>query len=135
MENKTFEEFLSFCNTQYKTTKVDIDSFIANHNHIRYCEAIIFKNGEIAYVRPSHTETLIRECMSLLNVTREELDNGINPFDDYLTKLVDISGCVAVWYDFCIPPKTITEGQINSLDKLMQSKGIINDIDFKIIRR
>lgn len=29
--------------------------FIKQHNYINYCEAVVFENGDVDYVLPSHT--------------------------------------------------------------------------------
>ena len=116
MGDKEFiKELLRSLESTYKTEKVDIVSFIKNHKHICYCEAIIDKDGKIAYVRPSHVETLIRET----GKSRDEINN-LMPLDAAPIKwLIDYTGCVSVWYDyFIIPTQGLTKEQEIALKQL-----------------
>lgn len=102
-----------------KDNKLDIDTFIKQHNHIRYCEAIIYPDGKIAYVNPSHVETLIRYT----GIDRETIYNKMDIFDAPIVWLLNKTRCVAIWYDSYLVPtdKKITLAQKITLKKLQDS--------------
>lgn len=96
--------------------KLDIDTFIKEHKHVYYCEAIIYRDGRIAYVRPSHIETLIRET----GLTHKEIYDEMPSCEYILYWLLDKTGCVAVWYNTYAAPrnKKLTLAQKITLKKL-----------------
>ncbi|HOA80515.1 MAG TPA: hypothetical protein PKK61_05555 [Defluviitaleaceae bacterium] len=102
--------------------KQQIDDFVKNHKHINYCEAIIHKDGSVEYAEPSHVEKLI-------NVTGENRNvvyNKIPIYEFPIYWLVEYTGCVSVWYEGHITPKDCTDKQIQSLNKLINNKIILN---------
>lgn len=113
-------EFLNFLNAKHTTNKIDIDAFCLEHKHIRYCESIIYRDGRIAYVKPSHTESLMRECMELFNMTKDELEWLIPYNESPLIEMIKLSGCIALWYEFAYTCKDITSEQKESLKKLIE---------------
>lgn len=96
--------------------KLDVDTFIKEHKHVYYCEAIIYRDGSIAYVRPSHIETLIRET----GLTHKQVYDEMPTCEHSLYWLLDKTGCVAVWYDTYATPrnKKLTLAQRITLKKL-----------------
>lgn len=105
--------------------------FIKEHNHIRYCEAIIDKNGLIAYVNPSHQKTLIKET----GIPEEEIWNMIPYSANPIEWLINKTGCICVWYNYILAPKEITSAQKRTLKLLIKHKkidlqGAINERGF-----
>lgn len=119
MEVTEFLEFLKELEAKRETKKMNRDEFILNHSHINYCECIIYKDGLVAYVNPSHTENLIRES----GKTKQELNNIIPITESPLHFLINYTGCIAVWTDMYIEPQQgITSEQQISLNKLLNAK-------------
>ena len=102
-----------------KDNKLHIDEFIKNHRHINYCEAVIYRDGTIAYVNPSHVETLIRAT----GLTHSEVYNEIPIWEHTILWLVNKTGCIAVWYGDYVAPKDkkLTLEQHITLKKLSNS--------------
>ena len=102
-----------------KDEKLHIDDFIKNHKHINSCEAVIYRDGTIAYVTPSHTETLIRAT----GLTHSQIYNEMPIWENALQWLINKSGCIAVWYGDYIVPKNrkLTLEQHITLKKLSNS--------------
>ena len=128
-EKEEIEEkyrYLDFLYSNIKDEKLHIDDFIKNHNHINYCEAIIYRDGTIAYCRPSHIETLIRET----GLTHSEIYNSIPIFENVLLWLLNKTGCICVWYGDYITPENrkLTLAQHITLKKLSES----NIVNFNI---
>ena len=119
---KKFEENLKIYYETVRSTKdvkLDVDTFINQHNHIRYCEAIIYPDGKIAYANPSHVETLIR----YIGIDRETIYNEMDIFDAPIVWLLNKTRCVAIWYDCYLVPndKKITLAQRITLRKLQDN--------------
>lgn len=104
--------------SKFTINKKDIDTFIEEHNHICYCEALVFPDGEIAYVNPSHVETLIRATGKSRDIIYEIMPQNESP----ISWLIDYTGIVAVWYDGCIFPKDITKNQEETIKRLKEKK-------------
>lgn len=118
------EEWLEdFFYNRFKTEKVNIDDFIKNHNYTCYCESIIFEDGRIAYVKPSHTETLLREVSEITKMSRDEIYNKIDIWDSPLEWAQEFTGAIAVWFEgFKLPRnRVLTEEQVISLKKLLNA--------------
>lgn len=113
--------------SEFLKGKISIDEFINHHTKtfVSYCEIIIYPDGDIEYCIPSHIETLIR----VTNKSKEQLKEIINPYSDLIIELCNLTGCVSVWFDFYIAPTnfSLTSYQINSLNKLKESKCIYKD--------
>lgn len=107
------------------TKKKDIETFIKEHTYINYCEAIIFKDGRIAYVSPSHNATLIRETGKDMDTLSKEMNTMCLDIE----WLVNYTGAVAVWYNGCICPDNITAEQQHSLSRLLEEH-IIKSLKF-----
>jgi hypothetical protein len=99
-----------------------VKDFVEQHKHINYCEAIIFPNGDIEYANPSHTEKLI----SITNEPKEELDRKIPIDAGPVAWLVDYTGCVVLWYDFCYLPEQFTSAQAFTIAELLKAKIVHN---------
>ena len=102
-----------------KDNKLHIDEFIKNHHHINYCEAVIYRDGTIAYANPSHVETLIRAT----GLTHSEVYNEMPVWEHTILWLVNKTGCIAVWYGDYVAPKDkkLTLEQHITLKKLSNS--------------
>lgn len=102
-----------------KDNKLEVEDFIKQHNHIQYCEAILYPDGTISYVKPSHTETLIRAT----GMTHKEVYEEIPIATNVMSWLLDKTRCVAIYYDGYIEPsnKKITLAQKIALKKLTES--------------
>ena len=111
----------------------DIDSFIQNHEHECYCEAILFDDGTISYAIPSHNETLIRIAMERDNITRNELDKAMPIEASPVHWLTEHLNCSSLWFNSCISCN-LTELQKESLIKLQKAGVIANNyiIDISI---
>lgn len=106
---------------------LNIHDFIKFHNanHVKYCEVVIHKNGDIEYCIPSHQETLIR----LSGYTKKELEEKISIFDDVEISLCNMTGCISVRYNMYTSPKNITNEQYESLMLLKNN----NCISFRLL--
>lgn len=102
-----------------KDNKLEVEDFIKQHNHIQYCEAILYPNGTISYVKPSHTETLIRAT----GMTHKEVYEEMPVTANVMSWLLDKTRCVAIYYDGYVEPpnKKITLAQKIALKKLTES--------------
>ena len=106
-----------------KTSGIDINKFIENHNHINYCEAIIYPNGTIEYAVPSHTYKL---CDIYDNTKKPmeielEIPMSHSPIDWLFAKC----NCIGVWFDFFrlnARFQRMTEEQKDSLRALNNSE-------------
>lgn len=103
-----------------KDNKLEVEDFIKQHNHIQYCEAILYPDGTISYVKPSHTETLIRATGMTHKEVYEEMPVTT---PNVMLWLLDKTRCVAIYYDGYIEPpnKKITLAQKIALKKLTES--------------
>ena len=102
-----------------KDNKLEVEDFIKQHNHIQYCEAILYPDGTISYVKPSHTETLIRAT----GMTHKEVYEEMPVTTNIMLWLLDKTRCVAIYYDGYVEPpnKKITLAQKIALKKLTES--------------
>lgn len=102
-----------------KDNKLEVEDFIKQHNHIQYCEAILYPDGTISYVKPSHTETLIRAT----GMTHKEVYEEMPITAHVISWLLDKTRCVAIYYDGYVEPpnKKITLAQKIALKKLTES--------------
>lgn len=104
--------------------KINVYDYIKQHNHIHYCEAIIYPDGRIADVKPSHIYTLIRETGISYNDIYKKIPVISSPID----WLIEYTGCICVWYEYCVTPKSLTKEQLESLKALIENKIITNKI-------
>ena len=102
-----------------KDNKLEVEDFIKQHNHVQYCEAILYPDGTISYVKPSHTETLIRAT----GMTHKEVYEEMPITANIMSWLLDKTRCVSIYYDgYIVPPnKKITLAQKIALKKLTES--------------
>ena len=99
------------------------DEFIQQHNHICYCEAIIYPNGDIEYAVPSHQKKLINIYQKVYGFSsEEEAWNSISVYEYSLPWICNKVKCVSVWYNNVIIPSHITKKQIETLLKLNDCK-------------
>lgn len=73
----------------------NIDSFIKNHNHREYCEALILADGSITYAVPSHQGALMR----LTGIDSDALCDMIPMDADFNGWLMSFLGTIAVRYE------------------------------------
>ena len=102
-----------------KDNKLEVEDFIKQHTHYYYCEAILYPDGTISYVKPSHTETLIRAT----GMTHKEVYEEMPVTTNVMSWLLDKTRCVAIYYDGYVEPpnKKITLAQKIALKKLTES--------------
>ena len=103
-----------------KDNKLEVEDFIKQHTHYYYCEAILYPDGTISYVKPSHTETLIRATGMTHKEVYEEMPVTTSSI---MLWLLDKTRCVAIYYDGYVEPpnKKITLAQKIALKKLTES--------------
>ena len=103
-----------------KDNKLEVEDFIKQHTHYYYCEAILYPDGTISYVKPSHTETLIRATGMTHKEVYEEMPITT---PSVMLWLLDKTRCVAIYYDGYVEPpnKKITLAQKIALKKLTES--------------
>lgn len=106
--------------------KTDIKTFIENHHHINYCEAIIYKDGEIDYARPSHIENLLRITGEDREVIYEKMPMTASP----IRWLVDYTKCLSVWTQGYARPKEITKEQERTLNELIENNLVKDTVFF-----
>lgn len=91
--------------------------FIENHTHINYCEVIIDKNGLISYVKPSHTESLIKET----GRSRDKIYKMIHISESPLIWLIKYTNCICVWSGFYMATEKINVKQREALQMLIDA--------------
>lgn len=101
----------------------NVNIFIEFHknHHVKYCETIIYPNGDVEYCIPSHQEILLRVC----NMSKEEFSKRIFSWDETIIELCNESKCIATWYNAYINPKEITDKQFEAL-RLLRNNDCIN---------
>lgn len=108
------------CNKlEYK--KINIDDFIKNHNRYRYCEAIIFPDGDISYAVPCHQNALMRAININTQKEIEELWLSIPNDANIVEFLIEKTKCIAIWYQFYAMIEC-TKEQSQTLNKLIENK-------------
>lgn len=97
----------------------DFDIEQHKQTYTNYLEVLIDPDGRIVYAIPSHKEKATALACAKLGVTRRELEEMCprEYYGDYLNWLLQISGSISVWNDFCVAP-TVTKKQVASLRKL-----------------
>ena len=86
--------------------------------YINYLEVIMLPSGKILYAVPSHQELLINIAMKKYNKTRKEIEDMCpeSMYYDYLTWLLDITGCIAIWsHTYTGKPNRIQKQVLNQL--------------------
>lgn len=102
---------------------INVMDYIETHDKLNYCEALLFPDGTIIDVNPSHTESLIREACKMYHLTKDELFRMMPVYAGVIHYLVEYTNIICIWYDFCIADN-ITDQQMRSL-KLLQDHGIV----------
>ena len=85
-------------------------------NFICYLEVIIRKDGTIEYAVPSHQKKLESIARAAYGIHFEMMLATVQ--GDYLQWLVDTTGCISVWNNFCVKPPECTPAQLESLKRL-----------------
>lgn len=102
--------------------KTSVIDFIANHHHIRYCEAVIDKNGLIEYAVPSHLFKLV----AVSGKTYDEI-NEMMPLDaSPIHWMVNYTGYISVWTKGYINPASPTLEQFKTLVALVEADLVEN---------
>lgn len=101
--------------------------------YINYFEAIIYEDGDIELVKPSHIETLIRYCMKKENFkTRQDVMDLIPITYDTISFIVDKYHCISVWYDCMLYSiDGINDKQKEVIERLKKKKIVSPFIDIK----
>lgn len=96
-------------------------------NFRRYFEAILYPNGEIELVNPSHQETLIRYFYKKEGISsKEELLERIPLSYSVCDFIVDKYKCVSIWYNYIMYSSSgLTDIQEEILDR-MRNDGLIS---------
>lgn len=97
--------------------RTNAKDFIDSHEHINYCEAIIYQDGTIEYANPSHIKALERATGKDVNWIYDRMPITSSP----LHWLIEYTGCVCVWSDFSITPTNPTKEQMNTLELLIEN--------------
>jgi hypothetical protein len=103
-----------------------VEDYIKQHNHIAYCEALIFPNGEIIDARPSHTEALIKEVIHSYSLSREQLSEMIPDNASPLHWIIDKFNYGCIWYNSAIVSVDHTETILNTIQKLINANVLQN---------
>lgn len=98
----------------------NIECYIEKTKHlINYLEACISPEGDVFDASPSHLYFLAR----VVPETWDELVEMMPVIAAPVHWLVEYSGWVSVWYDFCMADE-MTDKQLYSLKRLQESKRI-----------
>ena len=111
-----------------------VEEFIKNHDHVNYCEAVIFPNGEVEYSIPSHMYKLL-----LLNgLTLEDIYDHTDKYKEVLKKIpitadpvywmTEDLQCVLTWYNSVVIPINYTESQIDTIKELIRNGILCKDL-------
>jgi hypothetical protein len=106
---------------------MNVKDYIKQHNHIAYCEALIFPNGEIIDARPSHVEALIRQTICDHSLTREQISEMMPNNASPLHWLIDRYNYGCVWYDSAIVSVDCTEAVLNTIQELINA-GVLRNV-------
>ena len=104
-----------------------VEEYIKQHNHVAYCEAIIFPNGDIIDAIPSHTEALIKQVMRDFSLCREQLAEMIPNNASPLSWIVDRYNYGCIWYNSAIVSVDCTKEILNTIQELINAN-ILQDI-------
>lgn len=82
------------------------EEFVEQHGYINYCEAVIWPNGHITYVNPSHMKLMQkifcktkRIKNNLDSISKYCTDNNISLWSLSLEYFCNSTGCVSLWYN------------------------------------
>lgn len=101
------------------------EKFIAHHNKINYCEAIVMPDGSIVYAEPSHLKALVK----LTKKSCDEIGKLIPKHAVPINWLVEYTGCACIWFDYCIMPDKYTDAQIAAIQALCDNGIMARHID------
>ena len=94
--------------------------FIKQHNHTRYCEALISKEGLVAYAVPSHQQAALNTTGLTIEEARTLIPSSASPMHWAL----EYSEMIAVWFNSIIFIPSISEKAKESLKLLTINKVI-----------
>lgn len=101
---------------------MNVKNYIEQNNSYRYCEAIIYPNGDIEDAIPGHIYKLI----SITDKSKEELNEMMPNNAAPLEWLLGYTKCVAIWYDF-FKYDSITKEQLDTIQELV-NHDLLNDL-------
>lgn len=105
------------------SNKKDVDLFIAEHEYINYCEAIIYTDGKVGYAEPGHVYALIFET----GKSQDEINSLMPVWEIPITWLTNYTKCVPVWnVGYMEPECGMNDKQKESLNKLISAGFIID---------
>ena len=107
--------------------RLSVDEYLSVHTEICYCESLIFPDGTICDCIPSHEIALARASCFTFDELRELIPMSASPVE----WLVECTGCVAVWYDYCIASLSLTDAQLDTVRRL-NSCDVTNIRDIKL---
>ncbi len=121
-------EMLKYISLNYLTP----EQYVKQHESINYCEALIRPNGTISNVHTSHQNCLVKEWCDKNKV---EYVNAYDmlPVNDFEEKIINDTGIIQIWYDFCKVPKVITPQQNKTLEILKKNAPRVIASNFKIV--
>lgn len=106
-----------------KERKFSIEEFIRQHTDEKYCEAILYPDGDIAYALPSHEQKLLEEAGLSVMDAQQQMPENAEP----IVWLMSKTGCCMIAYEHYAYPKSITRAQRNSLKRLIEEEIILDN--------
>ena len=100
---------------------MNVEEYIKQHNHVGYCEAIIFPDGTIEDAVPSHPEKLKKIANMPKKVLNKMMPHNAAPIE----WLLGYTKCVAVWWAL-FKYDSITPEQLNTIQELV-NHGIMHE--------
>lgn len=97
------------------------EEYIKQHNHVGYCEALVFPNGDIIDAVPSHTEALIKQAMCGYSLSRKELADMMPGNASPLHWIIDRYNYGCIWYNSAIVSVDHTEAMLDTIQKLIDA--------------
>lgn len=88
-----------------------------------YLEIIIDRDGDAHYAYPSHQEWLVHRLCEDRHMTRDEVEKACPKefYFDYMRWLLRETGCVSVWYEFCVACGKINAAQRKTLEACLEA--------------
>lgn len=103
-----------------------IEDYITQHNHINYCEILIYPDGRCSELTSSHTNNLVEWIWGVKH-HHMELDEAVK-FNKRFEKITNLyhyltnqSGLISVWYSQAVIPLNYTDIQMESLNTLIHA--------------
>lgn len=107
----------------FQEGKFPIEDFIKQHTDVKYCEAILYPDGDLAYALPSHEQKLLEIADLTVMDAKELMPEDAEP----IIWLMARTGCCMIAYENYAYPKSITDEQRYSLKRLIQEEIILDN--------